>query len=179
MDCYSVLPAMHSDIMVVPFKGDNGFLTLFSIYNEITDNETVTYLDSFLTQNAHIIHPLVRDCIVWMGDFNHHHPMWEEESNKRLYESADFISPFIELHYRNKMLLALPKGIPTFQSAAGNWRRQDNVWCCNTPDDPILRCNIVPAIHPPLADHLLVITIVDIPLPRIPEAHALDFRQAN
>ena len=77
------------------------------------------------------------------------------------------------------MLLALPKGIPTYQLAAGNWTRPDNVWRCNTPDDPIMRCDVVPAIHPPLADHLPIITILNLPLPRIPESRSLDFRQAN
>lgn len=77
------------------------------------------------------------------------------------------------------MLLALPKGIPTYQSSTGNWTRPDNVWRCNTPDDPILRCDVVPAIRPPLADHLPIITVIDMPLPRIPEARSLNFRQAN
>ena len=31
-DCYSVLPIMHSDITVVQFKGDNGYLSLFDIH---------------------------------------------------------------------------------------------------------------------------------------------------
>ena len=73
----------------------------------------------------------------------------------------------------------LPKGIPTFQSATGNWTCPDNVWCSNTPDDPILQCDVIPAIWPPLADHMPVITIVIMPFPRVTEAHVLDFRQAN
>ena len=77
------------------------------------------------------------------------------------------------------MLLVLPKGIPTFQTAAGNWTRPDNVWHSNTPDDPILRCDIVPAIRPPLADHMPIITNINLPFPRAAETHALDFRQAN
>ena len=178
-DCYSILPAMHSDITAVRFKAENGYLSLFNIYNEITNNDTINYLDSFLTQNAHLVHPTVRDSVVWVGDFNRHHPMWEEEVNERLYEPTDYITPLIDLLYRNDMLLALPKGIPTYQSAAGNWTRPDNIWRCNTPDDPIMRCDVVPAIRPPLADHLPIITILDLPLPRIPESCSLDFRQAN
>ena len=77
------------------------------------------------------------------------------------------------------MLLALPKGIPTFQSAPGNWTRPDNIWHSNTPDNPILRCDVVPAIRPPLADHMPIITIINMPFPRAAEAHMLDFRQAN
>ena len=74
----------------------------------------ITYLDSFLTWNTHLVCPSVWDCIIWVGDFNHHHPMWEEEANEILYKPDNYISPLIDLLYRNKMLLALPKGIPTF-----------------------------------------------------------------
>ena len=170
---------MHSDITAARFKGDNGFLSVFNIYNEITNNDTLTCLDSFLMCNAQLVRPSPMDSVMWLGDFNRHHPLWEDKANERLFEPEDFISPLIELLYRNEMLLALPKGIPTYQSAAGSWTRPDNVWRCNTPDDPILRCDVVPAIRPPLADHMPIITIVNMPCPRAAEAHALDFRQAN
>ena len=77
------------------------------------------------------------------------------------------------------MFLALPKGIPTYQTATGNWTRLDNVWRSNTPDDPILRCDVVPAIQLPLADHMPIITIINMPFPRATAACSLDFRQAN
>ena len=120
-DCYSILLIMHSDVMAVHFKGANGFLSVFNIYNKITNNDTITCLDSFLTCNEHLIQPSPLDCILWLRDFNRHHPIWEEDANKRLFENEEFISLLIELLYRNQMLLALPKGIPTFQTAAGNW----------------------------------------------------------
>ena len=93
---------------------------MFNVYNEITNNDTLTYLDSFLTHNAQLISPSHLDCVLWLGDFNRHHPIWEDEANERLLGSEDYISPLIELLYRNEMLLVLPKGIPTFQSATGN-----------------------------------------------------------
>ena len=104
---------MHSDVTAVRFKGTNGFLSVFNIYNEITNNETITCLDSFLTCNAHLICPLPLDCVLWLGDFNHHHPMWEDETNERLFKAEEYQSPLIKLLYRNEMLLALPKGIPS------------------------------------------------------------------
>ena len=101
--------------------------------------------------------------------------MWEDKTNKRLFEVAEYISHLIKLLHRNEMLLALPKGIPTFQSATGNWTCPDNVWHSNTPEDPILRCDVVPAIRPPLADHMPIITIINMPFPSATNTHALDF----
>ena len=91
----------------------------------------------------------------------------------------EFITSLIELLYKNEMVLAPPKSIPTFQSMARSWTQPDNVWRCNTPDNPVARCDVIPAICPPLVDHLPVITILDLPFPRVDEPHMLNFRQAN
>jgi hypothetical protein len=170
---------MHSDITAVRFKGANGFLSVFNIYNEITNNDTLACLDSFSDLNAHIIRPAVTDCVLWLGDFNRHHPMWEDDSNERLFEPDETISPLIDLLYKNNMVLALPKGIPTLQTSAGNWTRPDNVWRCGSTDNPIQRCDTVPAIRPPLADHMPIITILHLPFPRSSAAKSLNFRLAE
>jgi hypothetical protein len=105
--------------------------------------------------------------------------MWEADINEHLFEPEDFISPLIDLLYQNGMLLMLPKGIPMLQTPAGNWTRPDNVWQCNTPDNPIIHCDTVRAIQLLLADHLPIITILDLPLPRSVAAKSLDFRAAD
>jgi hypothetical protein len=170
---------MHSDITAVRFKGANGFLSVFNVYNEITNNDTLACLDSFSDLNAHIIRLAVSDCVLWLGDFNRHHPMWEEDSNERLFEPDETIAPLIDLLYKNDMVLALPKGIPTLQTSTGNWTRPDNVWHSGSTDDPIQRCDTVPAIRPPLADHMQIITILGLPFPRLLAAKSLNFRLAD
>ena len=178
-DCYSVLPIMHSDVTAVRFKGENGYLSLFNIYNEITNNDTISCLDSYLDRNSHIVRPNNTDSVVWLGDFNHHHLLWEDDANERLFEPTDFITPLLDLLYKNEMLLALLKGLPTYQTATGNWTRPDNIWRCSSPDDPIVRCDVLPAIQPPMADHLLIITELSLPLPQASATPMLDFRQAD
>jgi hypothetical protein len=178
-DCYTILPIIHSDITAARFKGVNGFLSLFNIYNKITNNDTLTCLDLFSELNTPLIQPSNSDYVLWLGDFNRHHPMWEEDSNEQLFELEDYILPLIDLLYKNDMTLSLPKGIPTLQTPTGNWTRPDNVWCSNTPDNPIIRCDTVPAIRPPLADHMPIITILNLPLPRSSAAKSLNFRTAD
>ena len=178
-DCYSILPIMHSDIMAIRFKGDNGFLSVFNVYNEITNNDTLSALENYLDLNERLIRPTTTDCVIWLGDFNRHHPIWEDDKNEHLFEPEDRIALLINLLYKFDMLLALPKGKPMLQMSAGNWTRPDNIWRCNTPDDPIVRCNTVPAICPPLADHLPIITIMDLPFPRASSTPSLNFRMAK
>ena len=98
-DSYSIIPVMHSDVTAVRFKGEHGFLSLFNIYNEITNNDTISYLDSFLDHHKHIVRPSGSDNVVWLGDFNRHHPIWEDDSNERLFEPTEFISPLLDLLY--------------------------------------------------------------------------------
>ena len=114
---------MNGDVTVVRFHGDHGYLSIFNIYNE-----TISALDSFLDHNMQLVHPLGTDHVLWLGDFNRHHPLWEEETNHHLYESEEYISPFIDLLYKHDMVLALPKGIPIYQTCTGNWTRPDGVW---------------------------------------------------
>ena len=164
----------HNDITALQFKGDNGYLSLFNVDNEITNNNTLKALDLFYKHNERLIHPTNSDNVLW------HHPIWEDNSNEHLFEPKEFITPLIiNLLYKCDMVLVLPKGILTLQTAAGNWTRPDNVWWCNIPEDPIQWCDTVPAIHPPLADHLLVITILDLPLPRTSSLPTLNFQMAN
>lgn len=172
-DSCTILPLIHNDIMAGHFRGDNGYLSLFNIYNEITTNNMLTHLDSHLNCNAQQVRPSHQDCVMKLGNLNCNHPIGEEETNERLYKVEEFIAPMIKLLYRIKMHLALPKGIPTFQSTAGNWTRPDNVCRCNTPDDPISRCDIVPVICPPLPDHLPIITILDLPFTRVAKLHVV------
>ena len=63
--------------------------------------------------------------------------------------------------------------------SASNWTRPDNVWCCNILEDPIHWGDTVPTICPPLADHLQIITILDLPLPRSSSLPTLNFWMAD
>src|SRR5882724_2199808 len=176
---YSVLPIMNSDVTAVRFRGDNGYISIFNIYNEITNNDTITCLNQYLDRNLPYVHPAVTDHVLWLGDFNRHHPIWEDEANHHLYELEEFISPLIDLLYKHDMVLVLPKGIPTYQTCTGNWTRPDGVWCTSSPDDPIIRCDVLPYIRPPAADHMPVIIVVDLPLPRSAVLPMLDFRNGD
>ena len=127
-DYYTIHLIKHSDIMAVHFKGDNRFLLVFNIYIEITNNDTLKSLDSFYDHNEQLILPMNTDCIVWLGNFNHHHLIWEDDNNEHLFEPEEYIAPLINLLYKHNILLALPKGKAMLQTSAGNWTRPDNVW---------------------------------------------------
>jgi hypothetical protein len=61
------------------------------------------------------------------------------------------------------MEMALPKGIPTLeQSSTKNWTRPDNVFASDTIINRFIKCDVDPYRRPPLADHLPIISEIDI-----------------
>jgi len=64
------------------------------------------------------LHPDVGDKTIgniWLGNFNRHHPMWEDEENERLFthQNLDSASTLIDLLADHDMQMTLPHGIPT------------------------------------------------------------------
>ena len=110
---------------------------MLNIYNKITNNDTLNLLDLFLLANPQLVRLELTDHMLWLRDFTRHHPMWEEDDNSHLFEPDHYISPLLDLLYRHNMLLALLKGIPTFQTSAGKWTRPNNVWHSNSTSDLI------------------------------------------
>ena len=104
--------------------------------------------------------------MLWLGDFNHHHPLWETNNNRHLYNSASMINPLINLITEHNMIIAIPPEIPTYETTTSNWTCPNNVWHNNNPNDPITLCNVDPSICPPQADHLPIITVLNLPILR-------------
>ena len=96
-ETYTALTIPSGDITATWLKGDFGQCTIFNIYNDCTNNNTIHSLSNYLTAHAHTITPELTNHMLWCGDFNHHHPLWEEEYNKHLFSSPDMINPLINL----------------------------------------------------------------------------------
>lgn len=178
-DSYIPLNIPHSDITAIRLKGEFGHCSLFNIYNDCTNNSTTDALRMYLDTNAQVALPSPTDHMFWLGDFNRHHPLWEDDSNRRLFSSSNLVDPLIDLINDYDMVLTLPPGIPTYETAAGNWTRPDNVWRSNNPEDPIISCNVDPSIRPPRADHLPIITELDLSVSRAPSFPTRNMRDAD
>lgn len=103
---------------------------------------------------------------IWVGDFNRHHPIWEEERNSHLFTAPalELAQPLLDLIAIHGMKMALPKGIPTLEHArTKNWTRPDNVFVSENLLDLVMKCDVNPARRPPKADHLPIVTTMDIP----------------
>jgi hypothetical protein len=55
---------------------------------------------------------------IWMGDFNWHHPLWDEEQNAHLFTRAalEATQLLLDLVNRYDMRMVLPKDLPTLEA---------------------------------------------------------------
>lgn len=139
------IPFPSSDVVVFQLSNQSGLCTIFNIYNDCISQDTLTALDTYLESNIETIRPTENDHMLWMGDFNRHHPLWEELRNRHLFNYAA-ASPLIDLIANYGMIQLLPCGIPTLQaSATGNWTRPDNVFSTESIVDSVISCETDPS----------------------------------
>ena len=183
-DSYIPLDIPNSDITAVRFNGSHGFMSLFNVYNDCTHNDNLTALNVYLDTNSLIAKPSTSDHMIWLGDFNRHHPLWESHTNYHLNSSQNDIEPLLALLQDYEKDLVLPPGIPTLETSAGNWTRPDNVWRSHSDYDPVISCKVDPAGRPAKSDHLPIITILELPIARSssspsPDFHDTDYEDLN
>jgi hypothetical protein len=118
------------DIIIVQLKGPYGHCTIINIYNKGNSNQTLYLLTRFLVDNIHEIKPTDNDHMLWLGDFNRHHPLWEEEHNSHLLTEPYLTTAelLLLLLAEYGMQQALPKNMLILQAlATKNWTRPNNV----------------------------------------------------
>ena len=111
-----------------------------------------------------MVMPLPNDHMFWCGDFNWHHPLWETDKNRHLYNSAGMINPLLDLITEHNMQITLPPGIQTYETTTSNWTCPDNMWCKDNPENSITICDVDPSLCPPCADHLPIYIVLDLPV---------------
>ena len=86
------------------------------------------------------------------------------------------VQPLIDLIANYGMNQPLPKGQPTLQSSStGNWTRPDNVFCTDHSMEVFISCGTNPALQGPKTDHVLVLSILELTVPRITQDHTCNY----
>lgn len=146
-NAWSQLDFPSPDVVVTQFKGPYGLCTIINIYNDGNSDQTLQLLTCFMTDNKHIIKPTDNDHILLLGDFNQHHPLWEEECNSHLLTNSylSATEPLLLLLAEHGLQQALPKNIPTLQSlVTKNWTHPDNVFCTENTCQSFINCYTEP-----------------------------------
>ena len=175
------------DVTIVSIRGTWGELTIFNIYNDCEKNDTITQLQTFCWQHATAPSrpneiPANGQPIIWLGDFNRHHPHWDDPTDTRLFtrtaiqDAKILISAVAELG----LDLALPPGTPThLHHVTKKWTRLDQVFISEDHIDTVTACEALQDAPGIDTVHLLILTSLDLDLTRVPINPPKNFRNID
>ena len=177
---------MSGDVTVVKINGNWGQITLFNIYNDCAHNETIHELMTFCrTNRATLAGSQERESthhMIWVGDFNRHHPAWDKPEDTRLFtrEALEAAELLIKATADLRLDSALPAGVPThIHNVTKRWTRLDQVYVSENLMDAIISCKAQKSERGLNTDHLPIVTKLDISLTRTQESTTRNFRNVD
>jgi len=120
--------------------------------------------------------------MIWLSDFNRHHPYWDEDRNTHLFTAANIerAQTVLDIATVHDMEMALPKDIPTLRANnSQNLTRPDNVFMSYSLLDLLTYCNAEPERQPVKTDHFPIITKVDVSTAPHEEPQWFNFRETD
>jgi ribonuclease HI len=171
-----------NDVTAIRLKGSYGNITIFNIYNDCTHNRTEATFRKYLHDNAQAFRANDNQHMIWAGDFNRHHPLWDRDDDIHLFTACAtrMAENLINLIAENGMLMPLPKGIPTLQHMrTKRYSRPDNFFCTEGLQDSITSCNVIEQDRPNSTDHFPIATILDIPQRKSNPTGKRNFREVE
>jgi len=108
--------------------------------------------------------------------------MWDEERNSHLFmaKALEEACKLLELMSDHDMDMAFPKDIPTLEAkSTKNWTCPDNVFCSMNSVDAIVSCDTNPGLRGPGADHVPILTVLDLQVQRAVTAPVYNFRTTD
>ena len=171
-----------NDITAIQLQGEYGKVTIFNVYNDCTHSRNETALKEYLNLHRNVITDDDNTHMIWAGDFNRHHPLWDDDKDTHLFtpQALRNAEGIIELIAEFNMEMSLPKGIPTLQHMrTKKYSRPDNVFCTTALRPFITKCEVTPQHRPTSTDHFPIETHLELPQSRIPPDPSYNFRIAD
>ena len=169
----------HLDITAIEIKGPFGTLRIINAYNNCKNNTALTHISNFTRDHNNHLQMTGSTHTIWLGDFNHHHPLWDEERNAHLFtrSNLELTQPLLNMLGCHNMKMALPPFTPTLKAHnTGNYTRVDNIFCSESIMDAIIKCNTDDTTRPIKMDHFPIITQIDIHMPKVKWTPRRNFR---
>jgi len=120
--------------------------------------------------------------LVWLGNFNLHHPSWDEEQNSHLFTrcNLDRAQWLIDTTAELDLQMALPRGIPTLQvMLTGNYTHPDNFFVSTSLCGAVMKWGMAPEEQLARTDHMPVITLLDTGLMCQTEPPSLNYQAGD
>lgn len=75
------------DVTGVHLHGQFRVICIINVYNDCKNNRSLRVVEEFMRggEERRREGPEGREKVIWLGDFNRHHPVWDEERNTHLF----------------------------------------------------------------------------------------------
>jgi hypothetical protein len=167
---WDAIPLDSMDVTGVRLHGVFGMICLLNIYNDCEHNRSIGVMKEFMRGRSARAEGEGNERVIWMGDFNRHHPIWDEERNLHLFTrgALEAAQPLLDLIGRHNMHMVLPKDTPTLEACATkNFTRVDNIFCSADLVDTFISCDMFPQWRPQKTDHMPIISVLEIDPERV------------
>ena len=154
-----------NDVTAVELSSGLGTVTFYNVYNACEHANTLLDLQRFWTQRHPPQHSNGGNQMVWLGDFNRHHPLWDDPASTHLFTAANMEAAqlLVDLIGTFDMDMPLPAGMPTIETfRTGSLSRPDNIFCSASLMHSFVECNTKPELRPARTDHFPVIGTLDL-----------------
>ena len=183
-DNWNQLDFPSGDVTVIQLTGDWGKLTIFNIYNDGNNNNTISALTKYHRDNALRLGQRDREGAhhMWIGDFNRHHPHWDDPNDTRLFtrDSIKAAEVLIDALVEVGLELALPAGTPThIHNVTKRRSRLDQVFISDHSGDLVVKCEIMPERRGINTDHLPIMTVLNLDISKVQADHPPNFRDVD
>ncbi|KAJ3557254.1 hypothetical protein NP233_g11792 [Leucocoprinus birnbaumii] len=171
-----------NDITAVRLTGPYGKLAIFNVYNPCDNNTVQELLDRFLIRRRGEFYDSDHKHVIWCGDFNRHHPLWDRDEDVDLFrgQNRDRADKFISILAEHDMMMALPKGIPTICThRTKRYTRPDNIFMTEQTLAHVARCDVESTWRPPNTDHFPIVTMLELPTKLTTPRPMRNFKQAD
>jgi len=142
-DLWTQVDFASSDVSVVQVQTAVGKLLIINTYNHCTNTNTINCMLCIMRTRGGTRNMVGVEHIIWLGDFNRHHLMWDEDHNMHLFmrtnldRAQHLINAVIELNLQ----MALPKDLPTLCAmVSGNHMRPKNVFMSALLHSSVVKC---------------------------------------
>ena len=190
-DSWNQLDFPSSDVTVVQFNSAWGKLTLFNIYNKGESNSTINLLTRYYSDNRQSLEQSQGGSAhqIWLGDFNRHHPYWDDPGDLRLFTDTALAAAetLIEAIAEAGLELALPSGIPTHcHNITKLWSRLDHVFISENSIGTVTACDALTEHRGINTDHVPILTELSLglvtseikPIPNFRDVDWEEFRKS-
>lgn len=153
------IPVESPDVVAVKVRTKEWELLIVNLYSDISHSDAIYTATDMTKKETQRGKNTVE--ILWVGDFNRHHPMWDKPRNTHLFtrDNLDKAQDLINCLDELEIQMVLPAEIPTLKAfATGNLTRPDNVFASEGVASTIIECNTVAEETPPKVDHFPIVT---------------------